>query len=70
MLWTIQLEVMQGFSEMHGVYVGESNHTLATSEDYEYTSQLFYSMSYKNPTEIRDGKSMLYVEIFDGGHTH
>jgi hypothetical protein len=27
-------------------------------------------MSYKNPTEGRDGKSILYVDIFDRGHKH
>jgi hypothetical protein len=25
-------------------------------------------MSYKNPTEVRDGKSILYVDIFGRGH--
>ena len=27
-------------------------------------------MSYKNPTEVRDGKSILYVDIFDRGHKY
>jgi hypothetical protein len=36
-------------SEMNGVHVGGSNHTLATSEAYKYTSPLFYRGQFLPP---------------------